>query len=427
MCKKGISLFLGFIRHTVVKNTIALYGVTFVNYLLPFIAVPYLARVLGPAQLGMVILAHTLGIWLSIIIEYGFSFSTARDVAQNKQDHNSISIIVAGVFGAKIVLVFIAFVITFFLVLFVPTFQKDPIIFWLSFFYCIALGFLPIWYFQGIELLAVPSLINILLKSIGLIPVFIWVKKPEDAWLVMVFQTVAAFLSTMVLVFWMYRAITPLWPKFSWIKKAFHSGFYLFLFSLAGSVYSTANVLILGLFVSPAQVGYYGGAEKIHRAFSSVFGPIGQSFYPYIIRMLKVNKPRGVLIAQKTLLLMIILGIIMGLIVGLGAPYWIELFLGDKYVNSVSILLILAIQLPLTAISRILGVQWMLPLNMDRYFSTIVIIAGVLNILLVVLFVPYGGIIGMAWAFILTELFITASMCYVVRNTGIFNLKASTQ
>jgi polysaccharide transporter, PST family len=424
---KWIFLLPGFIRHTVIKNALALYAVTFINYLLPLVTIPYLARVLGPQKLGIVLLAQTLGIWLSLIIEYGFGFSAARDIAQKNMDQGELSVIVSGVLGAKACLSLIAFILTFLLIWFIPIFHSDPIIFWLSFINCIALGFSPFWYFQGIEFLAIPALINISFRLLGLIPIFIWVRQPADAWLAIAFQSSAAFLSTMFLILWMYKLTAPIWPRLKWIKNAFCSGWHLFLFSFASSLYSTANLLILGLLVPPVQVGYYGGAERIHKAFSSLFSPIGQAFYPYITRTLVENKTKGILITQKTLMIMLVFGIAMGLIISIASPYWVRLILGDNYTGSVRVLLVLAIQLPLTSISRILGSQWMLPLNMDKYYSAIVIIAGLLNILLAVILVPHEGIMGMAWAFVLTELFVTTSMCYLVKDTGLFRFNESIE
>jgi polysaccharide transporter, PST family len=77
---------------------------------------------------------------------------------------------------------------------------------------------------------------------------------------------------------------------------------------------------------------------------------------------------------------------------------------------------VLAVLVPLVAIGNVLGIQWMLPLGMDRAFNTIVLLAGVINLSLALLLAPLYTDMGMAWAVVIAEAFVSATMYVVLRS-----------
>ena len=72
---------VGRTSNPLVENAAALYAVQLAGYVLPLITVPFLARVLRPDGFGLLALAQSLALWLSILLEYGFNLSATRAVA----------------------------------------------------------------------------------------------------------------------------------------------------------------------------------------------------------------------------------------------------------------------------------------------------------------------------------------------------------
>lgn len=62
----------------VINNFISLFIIQSLNYLLPLITVPYLARVLGAKNYGKVIFAIAFITYFQIITDYGFNLSATR-------------------------------------------------------------------------------------------------------------------------------------------------------------------------------------------------------------------------------------------------------------------------------------------------------------------------------------------------------------
>src|SRR5271156_4756136 len=89
---------------TVTHNALAMLGSQIATYAFPLATIPYLARVLGPVHWGLVAFAQALGLYLSMVVEFGFNLSATRRIARSQDDKEQVEKIVAGVMGAKIFL-----------------------------------------------------------------------------------------------------------------------------------------------------------------------------------------------------------------------------------------------------------------------------------------------------------------------------------
>lgn len=397
------------VRHQIVRNIVALYGVQVANYLFPLIIIPYVSRVLRPEGWGMVVFAQSLAMWLSLVIEYGFGLSATREIARKRDDNNYLIQIAAGVLGAKCVLSFGTIFVSIIIFWTVPILQQFPeylLLAWLSAF---TQGLNPLWYFQGTERLQLPATLNIGARFLVTVLIFFMVQGPNDGKLLLALQLIADLLTTGISIIWMYREISFKWPKLEETLSALRSGWSMFFFRSAVSLYTTANGFILGLFVPPALVGFYGGAEKINKAILAMLNPISQVLYPRMNYLVARDGRRASNMAYISLLLMGGIGVFLGGIVFICAPLIISILFGPGYEPSTRVLRVLAFIIPLIALSNVLGIQWMLPLGLDRLFNSIILIAGFINIGLAIFLAPRFGPLGMAWAVVVSEAFVTFS------------------
>ena len=97
-----ISTILSKIRHPLVANSFYLYLAHFADYLLALIILPFIARVLGPEELGYIGLAQTFGIFILLIMEFGFPLMATREVAREKNNPENIKILIGQIFSFKL-------------------------------------------------------------------------------------------------------------------------------------------------------------------------------------------------------------------------------------------------------------------------------------------------------------------------------------
>src|SRR5690348_1872175 len=91
-------------------------------------------------------------------------------------------------------------------------------------------------------------------------------------------------------------------------------------------------------------------------------------------------------------------GLALGVLIFTLAPLLMRFVLGKDFGPGVPVLSILALLASLIAWCYVFGIQWMLPLGLDRTFNKIILLAGLINIAFVSLLATMFGAVGMAWS-----------------------------
>lgn len=390
-------------RSVLVQNAAALYAVQGASLLIPILTLPYLARVLRPEVWGLVVFGQAFTAWSVLVMHYGFSFSATRLVAQARDEPGRIAGIVAGVQGAKFVLGLAVLLGGAAAGALVPVFRTHPEYLVLALVAAVLQGFTPYWYFQGMERMRGPALLDVAARVVAAAGIFLWVRTPADGWKVLALQAGVGLVPAGFATVWMYREVPLRLPALSAAVAMLRQGWPLFVFVGAASVYGTANSLLLGLMAVPMVVAFYGAAERIVRAVLGLLAPLSQALYPRISHRVANDPSHAGQMVRRSLLPIAGIGVAMGGTLALSAPLLVKLALGPGYEPVVQVLRILAFLPPLIALGTVLGLHWALPLGLNREYNHLVLAAGATNVLLAVLLVPRFGAMGMALSAVLAE------------------------
>lgn len=398
------------LRSTLMHNIVSLYGTQIAAYLFPLLAVPYLARVLGVYTWGLVAFAQAFGAYVYLLVDFGFNLSATKEVSLHRDDREHLSDVLAGVMGAKTILALLCIGVTFALQHWVQQFRENPLLLWSAIVMGLAQAFSMIWFYQGLEQMKTSSAIDIASKALGLIGIFFLVHSPAHAWRVLGIQAVASLAGTGVLMVLAYRKIPFRLPSAEGTWRAMRMGGSTFLLRSAASIYTTANVIIVGFFASPVAVGYYAGAEKLTRGFLSLMGPVSLSLYPRLTHLIKHAQAQAVRLARLSFIFMGLSGTALAALLWITAPLVVRIILGPKFIPAVPVVRILCVLLPAVAISNVIGIQWMLPCGLTKECNRIVLGGGVLNLILACVLAPHLGAMGVAIAVAITEASVTVGL-----------------
>lgn len=404
--------------HPVVHNASALYLVQLASLVLPLLTVPYLARVLRPDGWGLLVFSQSFAIWLSMLLEYGFGLSATRMIARQPGSTEYVATVVARVQGAKCLLLLAVAAVSVVVWWAVPTFRVHPSYLFWAVLAAVAQGFNVAWYYQGIERMKGLAVIEVISRTAIVVGIFAFVKRPDQGWVVLMLQACAGAIAVISTTWWIHRTVPRIRPTLhaSWTMIVETAG--LFLFRSASGVYTFANSFILGMFAEARVVAYYGGADKLVRAGISLLDPISQALYPRMSH-LAVNDPsRARHMVRMSLLLIGTIGAVGGVCLAFAAPVLVRLLLGTGYESAIPVLRVLAMLLPIIAVGTVLGIQWALPMGLDRPFYRIVVSAGIFNIVFAILLVPRYGALGMAWAVVFTETFVVLGLLALALRHG---------
>ncbi len=391
-------------RHSLLRNASTLFVGQGIGLIAPLVTIPYLARVLGPAAWGPVIAAQALGNWLILIFEFGFDLSGTRAVARARSEPATLPTVVHGVQSAKSLLVLASLPVLALVLFAIPALREHPLLIGWAVVFAAFRGLNPLWFFQGIERVQGPVLVDTAARSAAAFGVFVFVKGPVDGWRVLALQAVFAAVALVVLTILLARHVPLKTPRRAAALATLKEGSSIFACRAWTGLYIQGNALILAAIASPATVAFFGGAERIVRAAINMLQPLTQAFLPRLSYLQETDRPAAQRMIRRALGGVGLLGVAMGSVAYFGAPLLVNLLLGPSYSAAIPVLRLLAILPILVAINGVLGLYWALPLGYERYFLVSIIAAGITNVALALTLVPRHGAAGMATSAIVAEI-----------------------
>ena len=82
-------------RKTLLENFSFLSILQVSNLLVFMLIIPYLFRVLGKENYGLVVYAQTIAIYFSIIVNFGFNVTATRDISIHRQNNHKVSSVIS--------------------------------------------------------------------------------------------------------------------------------------------------------------------------------------------------------------------------------------------------------------------------------------------------------------------------------------------
>lgn len=392
------------LRHPVTINALALYAGQVAITVLPLVVLPYLARVLGPAQLGTVVFVQYFSFLLGALLEYGFGYSATRDVAAARRDPEALAVAVADVMAAKLLLGAACAGLALLLWPALPIFRDAPELLLLGVLLTAGQGLFPIWFYTGLERLRLPIAIEFLSRLAAAIGIFALVDGSEDTALVLTIYAVTTVAGTGLTLVHMYRRVELRRPALSGARRALRRGAALFASTASVTVYTTLGVVLLGLVVPAVQVGFFAAAEKVVRAAQRFLASAAEAAYPRVAFLVGSGRDeRANRLARLALAGVAAMATIAALALVLLAEPLVRVLFGPEFGPTVPVLRILAATIPLVLVSGAISTLWLLPRRLDRVVTRIVMASSALDIVLLAVTAPLLGIEAAAWALLAVE------------------------
>ena len=397
------------LNRILIQNFTSLSILQIANYLFPLIVLPYVVRILGPAKYGLINFAAAFIAYFSLMCDYGFSLSGTKEISIIRDDKEKLSRTFSTIITIKLLLSVVSFLLFILIVYFIPFFKNNWEVYVLSYGFVIGGVLFPGWFYQGIERMKYITIIQVFVRSIATVLIFMLVKEENDYLLLVLLNSSAQILIGVagLIVAGIKFKIKFRLPSFEEIKSQLKSGWNIFQSMIAINVYTTSNTFILGLFASETIVGYYAAADKIRMAFQGVQSVLAQTVFPHVNSLVKESYEKFILFIKRFLKLEVTIGFSVSLLLFIFSPQLVKLLLGEKFVTSGELLRIISALPVLISLSNIFGIQIMLPLGYDRAFNRIISSAALLHILLLIVIVPAYFAIGTSIAVVITESVVT--------------------
>jgi len=415
MVSKILSKLVIVLKNKIFRNTSYLGVVQAVNYLIPLAVYPYLIRILGIENFGILEIGRAFANYFITVTDYGFNLTATKDIASNVGNKKAITTIFWNVINAKLILLVCSFIILFLLTYFITSFNANQGIITLFFLMVTGTALFPLWFFQGIERMEYIAIITILSKIISLIPIFIFVVDKNDIVIATCFlvsgNILAAFLAIVMLL--KKKEISKYFFNFGDIKKEFIKGWNIFLSRILVSFYSQSNIIILALFTNNTLVGYFAASYKIYNALSSLFGPLTAAIYPNLSKLFSTSRLLFYKRSQKVSILMFVFSSLTGFFVYFFSDIIMGLMIGNKSQEAVLVLRILSVAIVFVPFGSFFTSLLVIE-NKSELLLRILLFGGVVNFVLLLIILPLFNIYGMATVISVVQFILSILMYYYV-------------
>lgn len=271
------------------------------TYAAPFVALPYLTRVLGAQGFGLLVAMLSLMVMANVITDYGFNLSASYIIARKRDNKAQISRVVSSVYQIKAALLVVTCIGTaVYLSVTAPLTAMAQLAIYATIFFQ---TYTSAWLFQGLEKMKLITYFTIASRCSYILLVFVTVKTADDYDVALLCNAVAAGIAFALSNLLMFREgirLTAAPLRLTRYILGNSSQFFLSRITLQAS--SSISVLVLSQTASASQVGLFGAAQKLFQAIVGITQPLNQALYPYMAKTRNTDLLLKIVVATALLM-----------------------------------------------------------------------------------------------------------------------------
>lgn len=386
------------------------------NYALPLVVLPYITRVVGPANYGIIEFATVTLLYFIVIVEYSFYTTATRKIAALANNRERVSFYFSNVMTARALLFLAALCIFTICMLSIPTFKEHQLVLWLAFPIVAGWMFYPNFLFQGIQKLAVIAFANVIVKGMAAALIFVFINQKGDYFLVTFINGISQLVVGVFTFWYAFKTVEGLvWkkPDSRAVKAVLWDGRFVFLSNFFTRVYGFSTIFLAPFLLTELQTGLFAAASKLITVSQSfLFQPLYGALFPFLSEKLSKGLGHYRKGFRKALLLLSGASLLASGALALLAPYIVHILYGNDYQESSRLIMIMAPMLFLGGLIHMHLQQGLLILRKDKIYMTIVIIAGFISVGLNLVIVPLFELTGAALVKLLIEAAIAGLAIY---------------
>lgn len=406
------------VKYNFIYNVI----LTLSTYVANFVLFPYITRVLGVEQFGIVGFARQTVDFFILFAMLGMSIVGVREIAVCGNDTARRSRVFSSLASLSVLTTFITSAVYVVVIFSVPKMHDNLPLMLVGLSRLIFNTLLFEWFYRGIERFRYISLCSIAIRIIYILAVFMFVKDSGDEVIYFALTCGIVVLNAFVNMVYLRHFVRFSLSGISirpYIAPLFRTGLY----SIITAMYTTFNVIYLGIVNTDAEIGYYFAATKIYAIILGIYTAFSNVMFPRMSKLIADKDETGIrrnIDISFDLILAFACPIIAFCII-LG-PELIKLLSGDGYEGAILPMQIIICLLLVVGIGQIIVLQIVIPRNEDSTLLKASLIGAVTGILCNVLLVERYGAIGSAFVLLISELAVFAFYAIHLHRKGIFDL-----
>lgn len=399
----------------VIKNFFWNAGYQVFALLVPLVTVPYINRVLGPTGVGINAFTNSVVQYFILLGSLGINLYGNRGTAYRRDDRKAMTTYFWEVTLLRFISIGLAVLAYLFFMIVV---DKYRIFYLAQSMLLIGAAFDISWFFQGLENFRVTVVRNVVVKIGSLILIFLLVHKPSDTALYILILSGSQLIGN--LTFWpSLKANLTHFPKFStlYIWQHLQPALLLLVPQLAIQIYVQLNKTMLGILQGVTASGFYENSDKIIKMLLALVTATGTVLLPHVAHYFAKGDHDAVKRSLESSM-HVILVMAFPLAFGIAAvsQSFTFYFFSAKFMPVAPLMAVEAIVVIPISVASAIGLQYLLPTNQIKSYTTSVILGSLVNIVVNVPLILWLGTMGAVVGTILSEMVVTGYQIYSVRD-----------
>ena len=385
--------------------------------IIPLITTPYLSRVLHEAGNGQYSYSVSIITYFILFSNLGFDIYGQRQVAAYQNDKEEKSKIFWELFILRSITTAVSLVVLYSIAFTVGFGENYTKLILLLSIQVIAIPLDIQFLYRGDEDFKSIAIRTIVMKLIGLICIFVFVKDETHTWLYVLFMSISVIASNLVMWLTVFKRIKFVKLKEVSLLRHIKPTLLIFLPTLAMTVYSVFDKTMIGLLAENPDYenGCYEQAYKLNSVallpitfISSVM--ISRNAHDY--EMGDVDTVKRHLYLATNYVWMLGLPLIVGFaVLSENVCSW---FLGEGYYEVPLLLKIMSVRFVVSGLGVVFGDQLFIAIKREKFPTIATTIAAVANVLLNYFLIPIYGATGAAIATAACEFLVTFILAILV-------------
>lgn len=390
----------------------------------PIITYPYVSRILQPEGIGTVSFANSVITYFSMFAQLGIPMYGIRACAKVRDDKEKLTRTVQEIMMINMITCLIVYIAFFGSLYFVPQFRQEKTLY-------LIMGSLILfntigveWLYKGLEQYSYITVRSIVFKFIALLAMFLLVHEKED-YVIYGGITIFAAAGSNVLNFINLRKYVYLRPVGAYdFRQHIKPISIFFAMSIATTVYTNMDNVMLGFIKGTTENGYYDAAVKIKNILVSFVSSLGTVLLPRVSYYIQTGEREEFSrITKKALNFVFLLSVPLCVYFIIFARSSIYLLSGTLFENSILPMRLIMPTLVFIGLTNIIGLQILVPLGKENQVLYSEIAGAVVNIIVNMFLIPRMGAAGAAIGTVLAEIMVFIVQVYALKDVVVKILK----
>lgn len=406
--KKRKSIKYNFIMNTMIQGS---------AYIMTYLLYPYVSRILLPIGMGKVSFTTSVITYFTMFAMLGIPTYGIRSCASVSDDKEKLSKTVQEIFAINISMCAVAYFVLFLAIKIVPRLQKEKVLVIVMSSMIMLSSIGMDWVYKGLEQYAEIAIRSLVVKSAAFIMTFWLVRKPEDYIIYGLLYAVSMYGANVWNFLRVRKYISFTRYKSYDLRQHIKPILVFFSMSVATTVYTNLDVVMLGMLTGDVQTGYYDAAIKVKTILVMAATSIGVVLLPRVSYYVTRGMHESFIEINKKVLHLVILCTLplVCYFILLAEPTML-LLSGKEFYNAISAMKILMPTVVLIGITNITGIQILVPMGKERWVLYSEIAGALLDLVINFLLIPRIGINGAAVGTLVAEIFVLCVQLYAIRD-----------